>query len=270
MPEPVIPHDFYHDFRRALSKIPYNQDECIQTFKRLIRSMPRGNQYLLLYILDLLSVFARKSDQNLMTAANLAVIFRPGILSHPDHELSPDQHKLSQDVLEFLIAHQDWFMLDIPPPPSSVAGLSPTGSGGIGESPVLVTRPTDDEWKAEEAARGRSRNQRDQRSAQRSRRRATSVSERLSGPSTPTTPSPRQSTADRGGLVEGYMGEMATLTRTGSANMTRSKTLPPARARIGEGSGTTSGDERQRKVLRKKNGRTHAAPQKDHIATAAG
>ncbi|KAF8589448.1 Rho GTPase activation protein, partial [Ramaria rubella] len=113
MPEPVIPHELYHDFRDTLSKIPFNQDESIQTYKRLIRSLPRANQYLLLYVLDLLSVFARKSETNLMTATNLAVIFRPGLISHPDHELSPDQHKLSQRVLEFLIAHQDWFMLDI-------------------------------------------------------------------------------------------------------------------------------------------------------------
>jgi hypothetical protein len=31
--------------------------------------------------------------------------------------MSPEQHSLSQEVLEFLIAQQDWFMLDIPPPP---------------------------------------------------------------------------------------------------------------------------------------------------------
>jgi len=30
--------------------------------------MPQAHQYLLLYVLDLLSVFARKSDKNLMTA----------------------------------------------------------------------------------------------------------------------------------------------------------------------------------------------------------
>lgn len=30
--------------------------------------MPKPNQYLLLYVLDLLSVFARKSEVNLMTA----------------------------------------------------------------------------------------------------------------------------------------------------------------------------------------------------------
>ncbi|KAJ6520910.1 Rho GTPase activation protein [Mycena vulgaris] len=122
MPEPVIPHDMYHAVRDALAKQPFNQDEVIATYKRLIRAMPRANQYLLLYVLDLLSVFARKSDKNLMTASNLAVIFRPGLISHPAHEMSPTEHNLSQQVLEFLIAQQDWFMLDIPPPPQHEPG----------------------------------------------------------------------------------------------------------------------------------------------------
>lgn len=56
--------------RVRTAKRPYNQDEVIATFKRLIRSMPRANQYLLLYVLDLLSVFARKSDKNRMDAAS--------------------------------------------------------------------------------------------------------------------------------------------------------------------------------------------------------
>ncbi|KAF9525630.1 Rho GTPase activation protein, partial [Crepidotus variabilis] len=116
MPEPVIPYDMYHLFRDALAKRPFNQDEAIATYKSLIRKMPKPNQYLLLYVLDLLSVFARKSDKNLMTATNLAVIFRPGLISHPQHEMSPQEHALSQKVLEFLIAQQDWFMLDIAPP----------------------------------------------------------------------------------------------------------------------------------------------------------
>jgi hypothetical protein len=50
------------------AKKPYNQEAVIATYKRLIHSMPHANQYLLLYVLDLLSVFARKSDKNLMTA----------------------------------------------------------------------------------------------------------------------------------------------------------------------------------------------------------
>ena len=46
---------------------------------------------------------------------DLAVIFKPAVLAHPDRETLP-QHRLSQEVLEFLIAHQDWFMLGVPPP----------------------------------------------------------------------------------------------------------------------------------------------------------
>ncbi|KIY62458.1 Rho GTPase activation protein [Cylindrobasidium torrendii FP15055 ss-10] len=144
MPEPVIPFDMYHDFRDALAKQPHNQDEIITTYKRLIRNLPRPNQYLLLYVLDLLSVFARKADINLMTATNLAVIFRPGILSHPSHEMSPTEHSLSQRVLEFLIAHQDWFMLDIPPPPPNEVGSN--ASPLVGSEPVV---PSSDDEKAD-------------------------------------------------------------------------------------------------------------------------
>lgn len=127
------PTSFAADARHT-AKEPFIQEEAVTTVKRLIRAMPRSNQYLLLYVLDLLSVFARKSDKNLMNASSmlllrppflalifnldLAVIFRPGLMSHPTHEMSPPEHALSQKVLEFLIAQQDWFMLDISPPPT--------------------------------------------------------------------------------------------------------------------------------------------------------
>jgi len=54
-------------------------------------------------------------------------------MSHPSHELLPPEHRLSQEVLEFLIAKQDWFMLDTPPPPA----LSPTPSRSL--TPPLTT-----------------------------------------------------------------------------------------------------------------------------------
>ncbi|KAF8656225.1 hypothetical protein AX16_002661 [Volvariella volvacea WC 439] len=118
-------HDVASVFRRYLTQMPfreplakdnYNTNDVVTIYRQLIRKMPRANAYLLLYVLDILSVFARKADKNLMTATNLAVIFRPGILSHPSHEMSPAEHAPSQRVLEFLIAHQDWFMNDVPPP----------------------------------------------------------------------------------------------------------------------------------------------------------
>lgn len=63
--------------------------------------------------------------------SDLAVIFRPGILSHPSHEMLPHEHALSQRVLEFLIAHQDWFMLETPAPnPAHVSPPLPSSNPG--------------------------------------------------------------------------------------------------------------------------------------------
>ncbi len=44
---------------------------------------------------------------------DLAMIFQPGILAHPHHQLAPYEHALSQRVLEFLIEHQDHFLLEM-------------------------------------------------------------------------------------------------------------------------------------------------------------
>lgn len=89
----------------------FDQEKAIATYQQLITELPPLNRQLLLYILDLLSVFASKSDINLMTSANLSAIFQPGLLSHPQHDMSPQEYRLSQDVLIFLIDNQDNFLI---------------------------------------------------------------------------------------------------------------------------------------------------------------
>lgn len=60
----------YNEFRAPMLKEPLDVDAAIRTYKLLINSSPPANQYLLLYVLDLLAVFARKSDVNLMPASS--------------------------------------------------------------------------------------------------------------------------------------------------------------------------------------------------------
>ncbi|CAG8242350.1 unnamed protein product [Penicillium salamii] len=124
LPEPIVPLEFYERFRDPLriyqqqvkeGKEPSEADrfdhaKAVDTYQRLIIELPPLNKQLLLYILDLLAVFASKSDQNRMPSNNLAAIFQPGMLSHPNHDMSPDEYKLSQDVLIFLIENQDHFL----------------------------------------------------------------------------------------------------------------------------------------------------------------
>ncbi|KAF8443429.1 hypothetical protein BGX38DRAFT_1271947 [Terfezia claveryi] len=108
LPEPIIPLEYYDKFRAPLSLPPA---DAIRVYKRLIVDLPPLNRQLLLYILDLLAVFASKSEQNLMTSQNLSAIFQPGLISHPSHDMSPEDYRISQDVLVFLIENQDHFLM---------------------------------------------------------------------------------------------------------------------------------------------------------------
>jgi hypothetical protein len=127
LPEPIIPLGNYDPFRQPLrghqaeavghiegqspSSGGFDPDAAVRIYQHLIKGLPSLNRQLLLYILDLLAVFAAKSDVNKMTTHNLAAIFQPGILSHPQHDMSPQDYRLSQDVLIFLIDNQDHFLI---------------------------------------------------------------------------------------------------------------------------------------------------------------
>ncbi|KAJ2955848.1 hypothetical protein NQZ79_g8228 [Umbelopsis isabellina] len=90
LPEPVIPHQFYHSFRELIDDESLTDDDAlVDAFQKLIERLPLPNQFLLLYILDMLSLFALHSKSHRMDASNLAAVFAPGILSHPDDQMSP-------------------------------------------------------------------------------------------------------------------------------------------------------------------------------------
>ncbi|KAG9531436.1 RhoGAP-domain-containing protein, partial [Aureobasidium melanogenum] len=90
LPEPIIPLEFYERFRDPLRnhqaqavgsmdmQAPnighFDAGKAIRVYQNLITELPPLNRQLLLYILDLLAVFASKSDLNKMTTPNLAAI----------------------------------------------------------------------------------------------------------------------------------------------------------------------------------------------------
>jgi len=126
LPEPVVPLDLYERFRDPLRGNTrqavgdaegaqlvdnFNEEAAIARYQQLIKELPPLNRQLLLYILDLLAVFAAKADENRMTAQNLAAIFQPGMLSHPTHAMAPEEYRLNQCVIIFLIENQDHFLI---------------------------------------------------------------------------------------------------------------------------------------------------------------
>ena len=126
LPEPIVPLEFYDKFRDPIRSHQaqavgdrdgqgndignFDHDAAVKEYQQLITQLPPLNRQLLLYILDLLAVFSSKSDLNRMNSANLSAIFQPGIISHPAHDMSPLEYKLSQDVLIFLVENQDNFL----------------------------------------------------------------------------------------------------------------------------------------------------------------
>ncbi|KAF2004240.1 RhoGAP-domain-containing protein, partial [Amniculicola lignicola CBS 123094] len=144
LPEPIIPLQHYDPFRQPLrnhqaeavgqieGQAPsiggFDPNAAVRVYQHRIKELPSLNRQLLLYILDLLAVFAAKSDINKMTTSNLAAIFQPGILSHPQHDMSPQDYRLSQDVLIFLIDNQDHFLI----------GMEGTAIDEGTEAPVAV------------------------------------------------------------------------------------------------------------------------------------
>lgn len=129
LPEPVVPLDLYEKFRDPLRgatkqavgdaegpQFVENFDEkaAIEKYQKLITELPPLNRQLLLYILDLLAVFAAKADENRMNSQNLAAIFQPGMLSHPNHAMAPEEYRLNQCVIIFLIENQDHFLIGMP------------------------------------------------------------------------------------------------------------------------------------------------------------
>ncbi|RCI15896.1 hypothetical protein L249_3004 [Ophiocordyceps polyrhachis-furcata BCC 54312] len=126
LPEPVVPLDLYEKFRdplRGATKLAvgdiegpqfvdnFDEKAAIARYQKLITELPPLNRQLLLYILDLLAVFAAKADENRMNSQNLAAIFQPGMLSHPTHAMAPEEYRLNQCVLIFLIENQDHFLI---------------------------------------------------------------------------------------------------------------------------------------------------------------
>jgi hypothetical protein len=124
LPEPVIPFDFYDQFTAAIGdKLPpeyavncvlpddFDISGVIERCQQATFSLPPVNRQLLLYLLDLLAVFAYEWDRNHMTSPRIVAAFQPALLSRPPSEMSASDHVLAADTMIFLVENQDNFLI---------------------------------------------------------------------------------------------------------------------------------------------------------------
>lgn len=121
LPEPIVPYDLYGSFiDRMRPHITWQLDSpepdidgdaLLPIAQDLIKKLPPLNRHLLLYLLDLLAVFAAKSDTNKMTTLRLTNSFQPCFLSGTPEQMDADAHELASWIVVFLIDNQDYFLL---------------------------------------------------------------------------------------------------------------------------------------------------------------
>ncbi|CAO3622619.1 unnamed protein product [Cunninghamella blakesleeana] len=129
LPEPLITTEFYQSFNDTIDQDFSSLDDKLDAFQKLIEKLPLPNQYLLLYLLDMLALFSSAVENTKMSSYCLACVFVPGILRHPSHEKNPAAYKHSQAVLQFLIEHQQSFNMPhqgIPTMTNSTAATTAT------------------------------------------------------------------------------------------------------------------------------------------------
>ncbi|QLL30674.1 hypothetical protein HG536_0A04890 [Torulaspora globosa] len=103
--DPAVAEEKKRKSQRHRKRLIRDIKAAIKDYENLFISISNDTKQLTIYLLDLLSLFARQSQFNLMSGRNLAAIFQPSILSHPQHDMDPREYELSRLVTEFLIEY---------------------------------------------------------------------------------------------------------------------------------------------------------------------
>lgn len=129
LPEPVVPHAQYDAFVRPMREYQKLETQellsqesieaqkvLVPQYQALITELPPLNRQLLLYLLDILAVFASRSEKNKMTAQRLVVCFQPSLVAAESEKMDEIEHKLAADVATFLVEYQDDFLIGMSGP----------------------------------------------------------------------------------------------------------------------------------------------------------
>lgn len=139
--EPLIPFNLYQSFRNPLLEkkelyqylkekdnknashnkpdkkqrkiIVSQRRELLNEYAQLFKQLPPIQHRVLFYLVDMLAMFNLRSDNNRMPAKNLAAIFQPSILFHPDHDMNPDEYASNSLVIEFMITYSHKILVNV-------------------------------------------------------------------------------------------------------------------------------------------------------------
>ena len=125
LPEPLVPYQFYelfttgfHTEGEQIVQGNHEQDRAaikkarIAKLRRNILDLPPLSRTMLLYILDLLAVFASLAEDNQMTSTRLVSLFQPSLLARPPASMSSNEHEFALRIMVFMVDHQNEFLME--------------------------------------------------------------------------------------------------------------------------------------------------------------
>jgi RhoGAP domain len=83
----------------------------IAKFQWLIQALPHFNRQLLVYILNLISLFALFANETQMTTARLVAVFQPALLAAKT-DMDATEHYIAAESMVFLIDNEEYFLSD--------------------------------------------------------------------------------------------------------------------------------------------------------------
>jgi uncharacterized membrane protein len=109
LPEPIIPYSFYSKFTSELMPFIDREVNHVETPRileivtGLAKELPPLSRHLLVYIMDIIGVFAYWSESNNMTLLKLVSTFQPSIISGPPDEMDAEAHHIAASVAMVLV-----------------------------------------------------------------------------------------------------------------------------------------------------------------------
>ena len=86
LPEPLIPFHMYNSLIVA-SESKESVSLKMGAYKAVLRDLPEPNMSMLALLVDFLDTLTRDSDDNMMSASNLAICFAPALLRREEENL---------------------------------------------------------------------------------------------------------------------------------------------------------------------------------------
>ncbi|KAJ7997222.1 hypothetical protein DPEC_G00226730 [Dallia pectoralis] len=144
LPAPLMTYQYQRSFIKA-AKLD-NQEARITEIHSIVHRLPEKNRQMLDLLTKHLANVANHHQQNLMTVANLGVVFGPSLLRPQEETVAAIMDiKFQNIVVEILIENHDRIFKDMPVPGGGPANLQlnlqPRRSSTEGKAPSCSERP---------------------------------------------------------------------------------------------------------------------------------